>query len=473
MANISMGVSTLVRMLLGIMKTKVSAILLGPEGVGIIGLVSQMQLFGMSLSSFSIGSGLSTNISMALEQKDRNKRIRTINTAFSLLVISNLLFLICFGFSLTKASQFIFHRDDQIRYLIPMLLSVPLHAFLGSFFMGIFFGHEKIKDYTLASIVAAGIEAVAFLFLIKFFGITGVLWSVTFGFLVWFLASTVLVSKFEKLRNLIRFKIDPKAAKDLLSYGTVMSASGLMTYFSNSFLRAYFARTLGVHENGIYHVVLVFSSLYMPFLTNAIWARLHPRVSSAGLTEEAEKEWSEAILTMMLFGSAIQIGVTFFSNIAIRILYTRQFLPAAQYLPVQMLGDYFFLLAQPSMAVILARGKLKTYLISWCAFFAIQLSSTYLLVAKFQIFGATYGYLLASLMIGSITAFIYLRRLTSFRRKINSILVFAFSFSCLLFAYSVSQRSRPLELTLVLATLYCIMVGAIYFLKPLKERIFI
>lgn len=471
-ANFSMGSATAVRFILGIVKTKLAAVVIGAEGVGVIGLISQLQNFSVSLSSLSIANGLSRVISHTKEGGDPKATKAVLNTAFTLLLLFNVVFVIALLFSLGLLSTALLGQRENYHFLIPMLVSVPVHAFIAALATPIFFGNQRILDHTKASIIGALVEIILFVFLLRFYGIQGALWAIAAGLGAWLLSATYLINKFYPVRSILHLHVSKKVTSDLFSTASVMIVVGLVSYGTSILIRSHLIKLIGPDAGGIYHVAVVFSSLYMPFLTNAIWARFHPRVSAQGLTPDTKREWSEAILYMAAFGSVAQVGISCFSSIAIPILYTKEFLQATRYVATFMLGDYFFLLSQPCIAVFLARRQNKLYVLTSLAYSAVVLVGTFTLSENYGIIAASVSYLAGSMLIAFVGMMAYLRAFKDSENLIRNSIFVGLCLGAVILAFCMDRYGAGLWPRLLFSLFWGGAIIGGYFHRPTREKWF-
>ncbi|NUM89042.1 MAG: PD40 domain-containing protein [Bdellovibrionales bacterium] len=298
--------------------------ILGAEGVGVIGLVGQMQMFGTTLSTFLLGNGLTQILSRARENADASAMKSSLATAFTVLLVLNGLFAAFLGVWMKPLAEAALGSRESFPFLIPLLVSVPVHSFLGTWVTALFFSHRRALDYTKASVAGAAVEVGLFVFLLRHYGIQGALWSVAIGLVAWLLVALWLIRRFYPFWEGLRLDVHRGRAGELFTSGVTMSLAGLFSYGTNAIIRSHFLQRIGPAESGVYHVAIVFTSLYMPFLTNALWSRLHPTMSARGFSEESRREWTEAVLFVAAFGSLVQVGITCFAPLLIPALYTRE-----------------------------------------------------------------------------------------------------------------------------------------------------
>ena len=460
-SSLALGSSTVGRLVFGVAKSKVAALVLGSEGVGLLGLLSQLELLGSSLASLTMANGIARRVS--LDRTKPDDAGRTLGVETSIWIVGALCagFLVLGSLGALYAVKFLPAWEGKGALLLPLLIAVPVHSVISSVIVGIYFGHEKVRQYSAGSLVGGAVELALFLLFVKPFGVEGALWASTAGFVAWLAYA---------LRGLLREpgvlpsgvpRFDRAVARELVEAGLVITVAGAMTYGSSVVIRGFFLERLGANEAGIYHVGVVFSSLYMPLLTNGIWARLHPRASASFTSEETHHDWAESLLFGALFGSAIQAGLIFFSSLAILVLYSGEFLPATHLMPAQMLGDFFFVLAQPTLAVLLARARHKLYLATWMAYYLAFSVLTVLLLPYFGLKAAPVAYLISGAGLFGVCYLYYLRHVPSWGRAMRISAVIGLGLAVVAFAASAGGLHWAAKAAIL--AVWCCMVCVSYF----------
>ncbi len=396
-ANLTMGFSTFTRFITGLIKTKFAAVILGTAGVGLVGLGGQIRLLGITLGSLSIGAGFTRRLSAHSTQADEGVRRELLATTFALIVSLNVvLIVICAIFS-KPISRWAFGGVAGARYyLIPILVSIFFQSLIGSYLNGVFFARSRLRLLTQASIIGALVEAGAYLLLIHEFGTVGAFWAIALGFATWVILLFVYSRKFEKITDVLPFaraRLNRKIAQGLVVDGLIMSAGGTLSYLTVTVIRVRIIQKLGAPANGLYQVALAFTAYYIPYLTNGIWAELFPKVSAESITPSTFADWSEAIRTVAVLAAAIQIALLIAPGTLIHLAYASPFLGSLPIIPIQLLGDFFFLIAQPSIGVTLGLSKFKLYLLLWSVYHLALYVLTLALMRSHGLVGVCLAYL--------------------------------------------------------------------------------
>ncbi|MBI3558627.1 MAG: hypothetical protein HY074_20350 [Deltaproteobacteria bacterium] len=416
-ANLILGSSTIVRFAMGIAKTKLSAAILGPAGVGVVGLGVQLETLGCGLATTIVGTGLSTQLSIFLKKKDEQAKYGLLSTAFTLLILTSLV-LIGVGFVFERRlAAWAFGDASYSHCLVPIFIAIPLHTLVGSFFIRFFYCYGELKYYARASMIAGVVEAVSYIILVRYFGPAGAFWGIALGMSSWLAMCLFFSSRFERLKNIFKLRITKIYVKELVVSGFVMSAAGSLLYLMNALVRIHIIRVFGAASGGIYQVVLALSAYYLPYLTNGVWARLNPKVSAEGLGAEVMYEWTEALCLIAILAAAAQLGLMWVVRFFVSIVYTKAFLDAVPIVPIQLLGDFFYLIAQPALGVVLGLSRMRTYFVVWVIYIGTQYGLTLLLSQLIGLRGVAVAYLVSNLGLACYGIVLYAAAMRRQRRK--------------------------------------------------------
>jgi glycosyltransferase involved in cell wall biosynthesis/O-antigen/teichoic acid export membrane protein len=404
-SNIILGIVTGTRFVVGLLKTKISAIFLGPSGAGLLGIGSQVQMLGVTWGSLSMSSGFLNRLSAASGESDPSQKREILSTTFTIQLLCNGFCLIA-GIALAPwLSKLAFGDASMSKYVVPVLVSVPFYSLITVYFNGIFFTHGQYAAYSRASVISGVLEAILFSMGIYFWGVQGAFWALPIGAAIWGLLLLRPLLRLESARDLFRIKLNKSAARFLIDSGFIMILAGSAAYLCSILIRIWITRSLGIAQAGIYQVVTVLFGYYSPFITNGIWAQLFPRASRDGISAATGREWYHSFFITAVFGGLIQVAFLIMPERLISLIYTKEFSEAAHIFPIQCLGDFLFLLAQPSFGVLLGMRKTLNYLWVNLAYYAGISLLSFLFVHRWGLIGAASAYLIcgAGLLTWSLT----------------------------------------------------------------------
>lgn len=265
------------------------AVLLGPFGVGIMGLFQS----GLSLVQQITGMGLSSSavrdVSEAYGTGDMNRISQTVTSLRRLVWITGLLGLIIVVFTSPFFSKSSFGNYDYTFQFI--ILSVTL--LFDQLAVGqkvLLQGMRRLKDLALCSAVGVTAGLAISVPLYYWLGVSGiaptlVLTSVCSLCVTWLFARKVKIKK-----AVITIKETFARGRHMLVMGVSMSFSGILASGVAYVTRGYIQGVGGVEEVGLYQAGHVIITTYVGLVMNSIATDYYPRLASINKDNEKCRE---------------------------------------------------------------------------------------------------------------------------------------------------------------------------------------
>lgn len=396
-AFLSGGALSLTRLATGFVRIKYVALVLGTAGVGFLSQATQLQLVGISLGSLSIAVGIINRMG-AIGPDNRAREARLLSTAFTAQFTMSALILgaallwpgalmnAVFGEKALAASPI------STRDILAVIFSIPLAVLASGYLEAVFFGAGRYDLYVRSSLIATVGGFAATMTLISIWRLPGAFWSVFVAAALLVAPFLVYVGRLRSYSHLFRFGFDRAEANALVRFSIVILASGLFVPLGRLWVQRAVIGYFGVDANGILQVPFAVNAYYAPFLTNALWGRMHPTVTRVGATPEGRRELTAAVrLTVMLAAAAI-VTILFLKDLLVPLAYSRAFSPAAELLPAQLLGDYFYFLALPFAVYALALSRLRVFLAASLGYSLAAAVTSVVLLRRIGLVGVPIGY---------------------------------------------------------------------------------
>jgi antigen flippase len=351
------GGSQVINILLGIVRTKFLAVLLGPAGIGLMGLYSAVTGTVGTMAGMGIGSSGVRQISEAVGTGDELKIARTIVTIRRAALVLGVLGMLLMIILCVPLSQLTFGSTEYAWSIA--LLSVTL--FLGAVSGGqvaLVQGLRRVADLASLSVLGGLLGTVISIPMIFLWGKEGIV-----PFLITVSAMTILTSwwyarKIPVKRIILGWREALSEAKGLLSLGLVFMATGLMTTAVMYLIRVLVVRQLGMDDMGLYQAATTLSSLYIGVILGAMGMDFYPRLTAVAEDNQACNRMVNEQTEVGLFLAAPGILATLtFAPLIIQIFYSASFIPAYEVLRWQILGIFLRVVSWPIGFVLLAKGK--------------------------------------------------------------------------------------------------------------------
>lgn len=352
------------QILIQIIKSKFVAVLLGPAGVGIMGLYqSGLQLI-QQLSSMGLSQSAVRDVSEANGSNDMQRIAQTIAVVRKLVWITGLLGLIlvaCLSPLLSKAS---FGNYD---YTIPfIILSVTL--LLDQLSAGqkvVLQGMRRLKDLAKCSAFGVTFGLFTSVPLYYWLGIEGIvptflLSSVCTLLLSWFYSRKIKVEK---------VKVTPKQTieqgKLMLVMGVSMSLSGILNTAVAYALRGFIQANGGVEQVGLYQAGFIIMTTYVGMVMNAIATDYYPRLAAINKDNQKCREAvsQQGEIGVMILAPMLTICLIFMPFV-LKILYSDRFFAANEYISWACLGMMLRLSSWVISFLFVAKSESKLFMIN-------------------------------------------------------------------------------------------------------------
>lgn len=360
-----MGIASVMNILSGLIKMKVAALLLGPAGVGLIGLYQSFVQTGGAAASLGFGT-VGTREIAAAEAEGGAAAVGPVRRALFwgtllLSLIGGVLFFAVSGWlalHILEAPQL---RRDVAWLSLGVVLTVAAGS-QGALLTGL----RRIGDLARVQVAAGALGTIVGALGIWAWGASGVLVLVLAAPLVTFAVGHFYVGRLERPSG-SRVSLRTMAAtwRHLISLGIPFMLSGLITSLGNLTARTLVQRELSIDDLGQFQAAWAIGMTYLSFVLAAMATDYFPRLSAVmGDRAKAIHMVNEQTEVALILCGPVILAMLAFSPLVVHILYTEQFMPTVQILRWQLLGDVFKIMSWPLGYVMLASGAGRSFIIA-------------------------------------------------------------------------------------------------------------
>ncbi len=428
--------------LISLIRSKVIALLIGPLGMGIAGLlVSTMGLIN-GLTNFGLERSAVKDISLANTDSDSEKVSRTIGVLRRLVWFTITLGVIIMLVAAPLLSEFAFgNREYTISFRwISLAL---LFKQLASSQLAILQGLRKLQSLAKANLLGNFLGLLITIPLYYYFRIDAIVPAIIIATFMSFAFTLYYTNKVALKKVKISNKEAITEGKSMINLGFMLSLSSMITLFVAYIIQIYISKVGGVDEVGLYTAGFLILNSYVGIIFNAMGTDYFPRL--AAISEEIIKirkaVFEQALIAVLLISPIIVIFLTL-APIIIIILYSKEFTPIVAMVSWGILGMLFKAVSWSMGYVIIAKGDSKVFIKTAIGFNTILLT--------FNILGYYYGGLEGlgiSFFIYYIIHYISLRIITYYRYKFyfekGFYSIFTFSILLCMSAFLLSYIPNP------------------------------
>ena len=378
--------------IIGLFRAKLVAVLIGPEGVGLVGIYNSIVRMGMTVSGMGMGSSGVRAIANARERGDLETvaqlqlALRRLALAFG--AVACLSLIACSGW----ISDYVF-QNKAYAWAIGLLGVVLIVDGMKSALAASLQGFRKIGDLAKTGIIGAVLSlAVAAIYYVPF-GAAGIL-PVLITLPVVGLALTYKYYRSVEQVSLDRtWRTSLRHGRALLSLGVALAFGSLLAEFVPFFARALVMKELGAEANGYYVAAWAISGLFINFLLSAMWADYYPRLSaSVAAPEKRDRLVSEQTEIGIIAALPGVLLMFLMAPVIIRVLYSAEFEPAAALLPWFLIGLFGRILCFPMGVILHAHGHAKTMALTTVFSVSAHVAWLYFFFGIFSLEGLAMGY---------------------------------------------------------------------------------
>ena len=344
-----------------ILKSKVVALLLGPGGMGIYGLLTSTTGLITSATNFGLATSAVKDIAGANASGDMKRVSRTITVFRRWVWVTGLLgMLVCLGLS-SFWSQLTFGNKDYTVAFSVLSLSL-LFTQLSSGQIALLQGMRKYSFMAKSSVLGSSAGFLLTLPLYYFWGIDAIVPVIVLSSLASLVLSWYFSRKVQTEPVRLNWRETVEGGKGMVKMGFFIALQGLLAVGAAYIVRLYIRSEGGVDEVGLYTAGFAIINTYVGLVFTAISSEYYPRL--AGFCNDPDK-FNQAVnqeieISLLLLGPIILVFIVF-ANVAIALLYSNKFLGIDGMLYWAILGIFF---KAPSWCLafsFIAKGDTKAY----------------------------------------------------------------------------------------------------------------
>ena len=357
-----MGAASIINVMTGLVKMKVAAVLLGPAGVGLIGLFQNI----MGLAGTVAGLGLATSgqrqIAAANGHGDADGVARARRALFwgamVLAALGGALFMVLRHVIAERVAAMP-EASGQIGWLtLGVVLSVAAGA-QGALLTGL----RRIGDLARVQVFSGLFSAIIGSAAILIWGQAGIVALVVSAPLASFVMGHWYVARLPRIdRPPTPLKELAAEWRALIALGVAFMVSGLVTAAGHLTARSLIQTGLGPEALGQFQAAWAISMTYLSFVLGAMVTDYFPRLSAVVNDHAAATRLvnEQTEVALMLTGPAI-LAMLGLAPWVVWLLYSAEFHMAADILRWQLLGDVLKVVSWPLGFVLVAAGRGKTF----------------------------------------------------------------------------------------------------------------
>ncbi len=414
-ATAILGSSSLVTITVGLVSSKVWALLLGPGGLGLMGLLQGLVGLSGLVAGLGIGVGVVRLGANALARDSLGEMAALRKAAWILFAATggcSLLVLIAFR---AVVSQYMLGTPAYAGSVVLVGLSLVFSLAAGML-LSLLNAYHRVSALAWVTIINSIGSAAISILLVWLWGERGIALALIGGAVVNWLAAWMYVR-----RELPPASVRPRqrdvlrAARALLRFGLPYTGSMIVGSGVQFLLPVLILHFLNKESVGFYRAAIAVSVGYIGFLLTAMGQDYYPRAAAISHQPAAlVRLVNEQHRFIMLLGVPMIMTALALSSYLVPLVYSPQFSPAVPVLEWQLIGTLFKFSSWTMSYVILARCGSTTYFCTELVAGLVTVSATWLGLQWLGLMGVGVGFFI-TYVIYYLVVWILLRREIEFR----------------------------------------------------------
>jgi O-antigen/teichoic acid export membrane protein len=359
------GGASVINILISLLRTKVAAVLLGPAGIGLIGLFQNLMATASSVTALGFGTVGTRQIAEAAGREDSDAVAAARRALFWGTLILALLGVVLVWLLRVPLATRLLGDVRLARDVGWLALGVGLTVAGGS--QGALLnGLRRIGDIARVSIWSSVLSTVMGVGALMLWGTQALVIFVLAAPLASFVIGHVYVARLPKV--LARPTPLPQLMsqwRTLARLGTAFMVSGVVVTAGQLAVRSMVQQQLGAEALGQFQAAWAISMTYIGFVLGAMGTDYYPRLTGAIHDHAAVNRMvNEQTEVALLLAGPVFLAMLALAPWVIELLYSSKFTEATHILRWQILGDVLKVASWPLGFIILAAGDGRTFMLT-------------------------------------------------------------------------------------------------------------
>lgn len=351
----------MLNILIGMVRVKFAAILIGPAGVGLLGIYNQIIALIATATGMGIGNSGVRQVAEAVGSNDDERIARTVITLRRTAWLTGALGMLVMIILCVPISRVTFGTSN---YAISVaLLGVTLlFSAITTGQACLLRGARRIADIARITVISAFGGTLISVPCFYLWGIRGIVISQILSSIAVLATSWWYARRFQTVPLMVSWPESRIEARSLLSLGISFMGAALATSATAYAIQALLVRHFSLADAGIYQAAYNLSGVLVGFVLGAMGADYYPRLTAiAGDHSGVHRMVNEQSQVSVLLALPALAAMMVFAPLIIQFFYSASFAAAVPLLRWCILGILGRVFSWPIGFVMLAQGKGTIY----------------------------------------------------------------------------------------------------------------
>jgi O-antigen/teichoic acid export membrane protein len=377
---------TVVRLVVGFLSIKVTAVYLGPTGIALTSQLNNVFSLLRSTAGNAVEDGVVTLTAKHASDDPAAKRQVLATATRWLLFVSAVVGLVSIVGSPLLAEHLLGDRAWAPLFVL-LALVFPL-ALFGQLIVSVFSGMRRFDLVSLTQIGNTVLGAAIFVGLSVQWGLAGGLVGSLVVYAVILAVSGLLAWRTGALRpNDLFGPWNSEHAKVIFSYYPMLLAHGAAIPLSGLVVRTVMLDQLGTETTGLWQSAARLSDMYTMIIATALNMYSLPTLSAAKDDRELRREMLDLVVKIALAMTVITAVLYFLRHFIVRIVFTTGFEPVGDIWRFQLVADIFVLMCVPLRQALMVRRRAAAYILAEAVVAVCFVATAYALLPRVGVEG--------------------------------------------------------------------------------------
>jgi enterobacterial common antigen flippase len=353
-----------VTIVVGLVATKALATVLGPDGIGLIGLLQSLVGMVSLVASMGIGAALVREGAVAIANENGARLGALRSAAWWLVWVLGGLSALGLVLFRDPLSRLVIGTPSQA-YTVALMSAALLFGLASSVQTSLLNAHHRVAALAKSASIGSILTAIVMICFVWSLGERGVGYGIVAGAVVaWVVTRYFYAHELRWVSATTALDVR-RAASSLLHFGVPYTGSMMVGTGVQLAIPVLVLHQLGQEGVGFYRAATTISVTYLGFLLSAMSQDYYPRVSAVNADPVALNNLANQQLRLvLLLATPLVLGVLALAPFLIPIVYTPAFRPTVQILEWQLIGDILKLSSWTLAFILLAHSGSGRYFIS-------------------------------------------------------------------------------------------------------------
>lgn len=463
------GSAQIVNIVIGILRTKLFAVFLGPTGVGLLGLFQSI----VDIIKNVTGLGLNVSAVKFVAEANAEKDNELVSAIIAILkkwgIITGLAGTIITISLNAPLSEFTF-GNSLYRFPIIALSTTLFFTSVAQMYLGILQGLREMKHFVLASVWGYLLGFLITIPMVYFGGQNSVVYVIIINSVTLFLSTNYYFRKIKYRYIKNSFSEVLRKGKKIVQLGSYMTFTTIVATLTLYIIRQYILTHDSMEGVGIFQASWSLAIIYIGIISNAMGADYYPRLAMISDNDSRLNILTnEQTMVTLLIGSPVVILMLLFMPVSVRILYSESFLEGLSIFQWMIIGVFSKLLTQPLGYVLLVKEKGIKYIVSSSSWYVGYILCVIFTWKLWGIETLGISFLLVSLLDIVITYFLAYQTIHFLWSRGNKIIIGFYAFFSLFAFCSVKLLDGYLQIVCNVFTIILVCVFSLYKLNEIAN----